>query len=329
MEDAMRRMKWLLLGMVALTSLQAETELLPMPPPVREQKYQIGVETWLTRGQNKWQVSFVEFEPGFGAIPGRSRLDWENLDAILYRLRGEYTLQPSLRVGASLGLGSLRDGKNSDRDWFTVDGEEYLFFKSEADTRGDIRALDVNLYARLNELFPQRKWVGDWDLVFGFLYHKEEVNDRNGFDVILFGESVRDPIEGLDSTFDFEWRALRLGVRGEIPLRDRLWLRGAAVGLLGVDYRGEGYWNLRDDFRDQSPNFVQKADGGYGADFQLSLMVQCTERVFVEVGYSLLALRAKNGVDTIYFYDGDEVDTKLDWARTTRHGLTLGVSASF
>jgi hypothetical protein len=325
----MRRIVCLLMGVVAATSLRAETELLPMSPPARESKYQIGVETWLTRGENNWQVSFVEFEPGLGAIPGRSRLDWEKLDAIVYRLRGEYTLQPSLRVGASLGLGSLREGENSDRDWFTIGGEEFLFFQSEADTRGDIRALDVNLYARLNELMPRRKWIGEWDLVFGFLYHEEDLNDRNGYDVFLFGETIREPLEGLDTTFNFEWRALRVGLRGDVPVRDRVWVRGSAVALLGVDYSGEGYWNLREDFRDASPNFVQEADAGYGADIQLSMKVQCTERVFVEVGYSLLTLRVDDGVDTIYFADGAEVDTKLDWARTTRHGLTLAVHGAF
>jgi hypothetical protein len=325
-------MRWLMvfcLCVFTAASLRAESEILPMPSTTRESSFQIGVQTWLSRGENSWQVSFVEFDPAFGAVPGRSRLEWEELDAILYRLYGEYTIQPSLRVGAWLGLGSLRDGRNTDSDWFAVDGEEFLAFQSEADTRGDVRSLDVNLYARLNELMPQRKWVGQWDLVFGFLYHEEEMNDRNGVDVMVFGDRIREPIEGLDSSFDFEWRAFRLGVRGELPAGERLRARGSVSALLGVDYRGDGFWNLRDDFRAQSPNFEQEADAGYGADIQLGLVYQCTQRLFVEVGYSFLALRADDGVDTIFFADGGEVDTKLDWARTTRHGLTLAVHGAF
>ena len=49
-----------------------------------------------------------------------------------------------------------------------------------------------------------------------------------------------------------------------------------------VDYKGEGYWNLRagtnpSDFRIQSPNFIQKSNKGYGYEASLGLIYELTE----------------------------------------------------
>jgi opacity protein-like surface antigen len=92
-----------------------------------------------------------------------------------------------------------------------------------------------------------------------------------------------------------------------------------------VDYRGEGYWNLRagtnpSDFRLQSPNFIQKSKNGYGYEASLGLAYDFSENIELLAGYRYFFLTARDGTDTTYFANGFEATSDLDWVSLTRQG---------
>jgi len=86
-------------------------------------------------------------------------------------------------------------------------------------------------------------------------------------------------------------------------------------------YYGEGFWNLRagTSFRNEAPSFTHLSLG-YGVEAKLGLTFLITKKATFGAGYRYLQLKAKNGTDTTYFYNGTTGTADLDWAEVTRHG---------
>jgi opacity protein-like surface antigen len=134
------------------------------------------------------------------------------------------------------------------------------------------------------------------------------------------------PIPGLDSTYNFTWNMLKVGVLRQAELGKGFSYTGALSVYPYVDYKGEGYWNLRagtnpTDFRLQSPNFIQKSNKGYGYEASLGLIYVLSENVELLAGYRYMYLYAHNGTDKLYYQSGAIDDSAtLDWVTVTRHG---------
>ncbi len=298
--------------------------------PVPEPRFELSVEGWLSSGRSDWEISFNEMIPETGLLKGTSHLDWKDLDAPVYTLRGQWRATPWLRMAAEFGFGSIDDGKNSDTDWLALPGYEQplVFAKSVAETTGETSFWAINSYIRINE-WTGATLPGRWDVVLGYRFHAEDVRDRNGVLITFFDEPAYSVYEGLDSTYRFEWQALRAGLRGAGTVANRLSIRGEAVALLAVQFDGEGYWNLRDDFRDSDPNFVHEASSGSGYEVSCSLSYAFSPLWHAELGYRWLHLDARDGTDVTYFADGTDGEAKLDRVSTDRHGFTLSLMARF
>ncbi len=315
-----------LFAVVAPATNVADGPTLRPPDPA----FQIGLQTWMSRGESSWQISFRENHPSLGLVSGRSRLEWEDLDSFIYRLHAEYRVNPWFRLSAAYGFGDVTGGENIDTDWYDLDGEgEFMLAQSVAVTRGDLTVVDINTYFRLNELVDFRMIAGDWDVVAGFLYYEEDLNDRNGVMTVLFEERVHQPLAGLDSTYRFAWSAFRLGLRGRIPLAERVRVQAELMGLFGIRFEGDAFWNLRGDFRSEPPNFVQEASAGTGAELKTSLAYDFTPSMYGEIGFWWFHMRAKDGTDTTFFADGSTGVARLEWVETTRYGVFLGLGGRF
>ena len=161
-----------------------------MPDP----RFQIGLSTAFSTGESAWEISFIEEDPMFGFVRGRSRLEWEDLKSIVYRVQAEYRITSWLRVDGAYAFGDIDDGKNTDTDWLTgLARRDFVFSQSIADTSGDLSMIDLNIYLRLNKVYDL-SWVGGvWDAFLGYQYHKEDLRDRNGVQTIFIEEIMNDP----------------------------------------------------------------------------------------------------------------------------------------
>jgi len=101
------------------------------------------------------------------------------------------------------------------------------------------------------------------------------------------------------------------------------------VYLLGVDYRGEGYWNLRKDFRSRSPNFTHDSADVSGQEIRAGLSYLVTDNISFEVGYWLWGLETKGGATTTYFADGSTGVGPLDNVSSSRAGFYLALNGHF
>jgi hypothetical protein len=283
-------------------------------------RIELGADVWFTSGRGAWRESFHSDYFGIN----NSVLEWDHLDSRLLVLRGELFFTPWLSVDGSWAAGDIEDGENTDSDR----AGSRVEIQSKADTEGDTTMASAAANFRFSRLlFP--RWTGYAAVFLGYQYYRDELHDRNGADTVLFGDPVSVPFDGLDSSYSFQWQSVRLGVRAGIPVFRRLSVQTSLAGLGVVEYYGEGYWNLRDDFRQESPNFIDKSDGGVGTEFQLGLNFRICRHFSLEAGGRVVYLYTEDGSDTTYYADGTHDTVVLDYAESLRYGAYAGLRAAF
>jgi len=311
---------WMLFCLLACARLSAVEPVFP------QWRVAAGVEA--SKGESFWDMRFLFEEEPFGLMSGRSLLKWNDLEALGSWIRVDLAFNPVLGISTRFAWGSIRNGRNSDTDWIGEDPDgaaDIPISQSIAETDGDLRSGRLDLWHRFRER------TGDhMDFVAGLQWHQEKLRDRGGVLTYDFLEGpLYEPFEGLNSTFDFDWRALRLGLRGENAIRENLRFCWQAVALLAVRYEGEGYWNLRDDFRAEAPHFEQRGKQGIGADLYAGLRWAFQRHWSLEAGVNWLHLNVRDGGEKTYFSDGSVEDSQIREAQTSRAGVSAALSYSF
>lgn len=298
----------------------------------REINAALGVQGWFSQANAKWQISFP-YTTGAG-VAGKieSRLDYKKIDSPLVITTAGGNVAPQFSFDVAYGYGSISGGRGTDMDSFIPSsGGGLAFSQSTNSLAGDVRLWGINFYYNTKRFAD--KQAGPWGLVVGYLHYKDSLQMTNAvqtvsvpFDGTIF------PLVGpfpsnqvLNSTYDFSWNLLKAGVVSQAELVRGLSYSGTLSVYPYVDYRGEGYWNLRagtgpSDFRLQSPNFIQKSNKGYGYEASLGLVYDVSENMELSAGYRYFYLYVKNGNDTVYFADGSSLQSILDWVTVTRQG---------
>jgi hypothetical protein len=307
-----------------------------------------GLQGWFSTADAKWQISFPyrtqTANSGISAgTPGKieSELNFKKIDSPIVFVTGGAKLAPLFSFDVVYGTGSISGGRGTDTDRFVPDqGSKLEFSKSTSENTGDVRMWGVNFYLN-NRRFGDTK-AGPWGAVFGFLHYEDNLTMKKGVQTVseTFDGSAFPPVgpfpatQVLDSTFDFIWNALKVGVTHQAVIKKDLLFDGMLSLYPYVRYTGEGYWNLRAgnnprDFRRQFPNFTHQSTSGYGYEATLGLSYELSEHVQLSGGYRYFYLYANNGTDTVYFADGSTSESNLDWVTVTRHGAYAEVLFKF
>jgi len=292
----------------------------------------IGADYWLSRGQGEWEIVFGSLDPVLGPVTGRSRLEWEDLRSDLLVLNAEIAPTRWLRISGAYGSGDLDDGRNTDTDWVSAPlfyAYDYKFSESKADVGGEVELWHADLHIVLSSWLDPHKFPAEISVFGGYHSYRDELEMRNGLQTVLNETSVALPFPGVfNSTYDFDWEGLRLGARGIFPLSTRLSLQATGAMMTRVEFRGEGFWNLREDYRPVAPNFVQEADGGSAYDVSLAVTYRPRRHVGLKAGYTWSHWSARDGTDTVYLRDGTTLGTELESVESTRVGYFVGVFAA-
>jgi opacity protein-like surface antigen len=292
----------------------------------------MGIQGWFSHANAKWQISFP-YITGAGAVGKvESRLDYRKIDSPLVIATAGGNVVPQFAFDVVYGYGSITGGRGTDTDRFLVSsGGGLEFSQSTQSLNGDVRLWGINVYYNTKRFAD--KQAGPWGFVLGFLHYADNLQMTNAVQTVSvpFDGNIFPiigpfpPTQVLNSTYDFSWNVLKAGVLGQAALGKGFSYNGALSVYPYVDYKGEGYWNLRagtnpSDFRLQSPNFIQKSNKGYGYEASLGFAYELSENMELLAGYRYMYLYAGNGTDTVYFANGDAISSTLDWVTVTRHG---------
>ncbi len=168
------------------------------------------------------------------------------------------------------------------------------------------------------------------ELLLGWFRYEDRIDITNGVQVI----PPSGPFSGLRSEYTFEWQGFRTGLKYEWDFIRRpsrflyaLGVKAWGAYLWGVDYDGEGIWNLRTDFA-QNPSFAHEADGD-GFEGQIGVFYSPLKHLKADLSYRYLSLRGDDGTDTTFFSDGTIGEANLDKVRSRRQGILFLLSYSF
>lgn len=292
----------------------------------------IGLQGWFSQANAKWQISFPYTTSTGVAGSIESRLDYKKIDSPLVIMTAGGNVAPRFAFDVVYGYGSISGGRGTDTDRFLPSsGGGLEFSRSTNSLDGETRLWGINFYYNTRQFAD--KQAGPWGLVLGFLYYGDSLRMTNAVQTVSvsFDGSTFPPLgpfpptQVLNSTYDFSWNLLKVGIVHQTELTKAFSYSGTLSVYPYVDYEGEGYWNLRagtnaSNFRLQSPNFIQKSDKGYGYEASLGLAYELSKNAKLSAGYRYMYLYAGNGTDTVYFADGSAVPSTLDWVTVTRHG---------
>ena len=292
------------------------------PSPVLE----LGLGAYFSRGWSSWQISFPTIQG-----TGRSVLDFKDLDSALPYATLVLSHPRSL-VGLTIMVGSGSGAKGSGRD------SDYLFGGLTYDALMDVSSDTTFWSADLQTTFSSDS-ATLWHLkpFAGWQQYREKLKLTNGRWTSLRGIPADQPILGLDSRYESNWEALRLGLSGGIDFIriPRPWLQQAGIKASFAlypytRYRGEGRWNLRADLN-QDPSFAHRAEtsGWGGGEALLGLIYRPWVHLELEGGARYFFFQAQDGTSVGYVSDGTTTVSRLDKAKSERVGFYLQITGRF
>lgn len=290
---------------------------------------QVSVSEWFSFAGSNWQISGP-----LGSGSFISKLEFDNIDSNITLVTGEIKPLPWFGVDFTFGSGSIGQGTVKDSDWETdpsTGQTNFLFSKSKSEISNEkALLLSFNLYFDAFKLIKVQQTSNfHLDFLIGYMHYEDNLRFINGTQTIINEVEVSIPFQGLNSTYDFSWDAVRLGLRAEYQLPRDLFISGKVVYLPFISYEGEAFWNLRTDFLSTKPNFTHEAKGYLGYDLNFTLGYQPVSWFIMSAGYNFLYMNVKNGTDITFFADGTSGETDLDEVKVTRYGPFISISLRY
>ncbi|MBA3582525.1 MAG: autotransporter domain-containing protein [Gammaproteobacteria bacterium] len=245
-----------------------------------------------------------------------SELTWSNLEITELRLDTQFVAPIGVAVYGTLGYGTITSGQNQDSDYDFDDRRgEYSRSNNNA-SDGD--TLDMRIGAGYQ--FKIGRHVSLIPLA-GVEYRELNLVMTDGFQTIpAYG-----PFDGLNSTYNSEWKGLWVGARANVDLRR---VRFNAEFLLRTgDYYGYANWNLRSDF--SHPKSFDHDSAYLGYELNGGAEVMLVEHLYLTTNLMWASSEILEGTDTIYAADGNEYSTDLNGGQWDQLAFRLGLRAAF
>lgn len=268
----------------------------------------LKLDYWMADGKQIWSAAHYGYRV--------SELEWWGPANFLV-LTGEYRFLDRWSVDASYGTADFEGWDQTDTDWWPPIPFAPLVSKSHSDSEGDASFWMVDLYYRF--LGGEKGYL---DAFLGYQFNKNSFRDTNLVSII----PPSGPYPGLNSTYEIEYQAVRLGLRGETPLTSNPeWtLEGSVAYLPWVEAEGKGYWNLRD------MKFTQSGGEGDGIDTYVAVNYRphrCPN-LTLELGYRYMELKTSGGISrsdeagSIWYADWHKTKCRFD-------GIFFGLAYRF
>ena len=285
----------------------------------------IGEKTWQSTGDDKWNIAGTKS----GGPPNiLSELEYLGLESIVYEIYGGIRSGRSA-LNIAYGFGSMNGGRYRDSDYLK-DNRQGLYSLSTGTAEDKkwnalyywnidytYRILTNDQEERFNEIYL--------DMLVGYQIWHEKITMANG--VQEYGGTLG-PFAGLNSTYEFIWKSVRLGLQGGLPIYKGFALKGSTIFIPYTEYEGEGIWNLRTDWK-QSPSFTHSVKGGYGTQLEASLVYHIHPVFTMGAGYRYWYIKSGKGDDITYFSNGTAGITQFNEAINERQGVFLDISYMF
>jgi len=286
----------------------------------------IGLGYLFSSSTCSWEISFPD---QYGR--NRSALDFKGMNgSIPIVFLDIHHPNSYASLSFQFGKGQNLNGEGTDSDYQAG----AIYHQSKFDLTGEtiFWTADIQTTFAFNS---KPRWV--LKPFLGWQHYEEKIGMTNGSWTKLFGGETNTPFAGLDSRYDFNWDALRIGMKGELELVSArqseivpLRLKSHLALFPYMHYTGRGVWNLRDDLK-KGPSFSHEADkwGVLGMDGAISLIYQPLKFLEFEGGGRISYFYVQDGTDTTYFSNNTVATVTLNEAKALQIGLFLQITWRF
>jgi len=259
-----------------------------------------------------------------------SELEWEDIG--IFQIKGaNTTVYRGIYFRGSLAYGWIFSGEVQDSDY--LGDNRTLEYSRSNNNADDGNTFDASAAIGYQFLF-QSGLLGISPVV-GYSYHQQNLTLTDGNQTVeSFLSPPLGPFEGLDSSYDAEWKGPWIGVdvSFQSPARNRTHARKGYELKCGfeyhwADYDAEADWNLRTDFA-HPKSFEQDADGhgivAFG-DFNWFF----TPRWALHFSGNYQTWETDPGLDRAFYADGTVSETRLNEVNWDTYALMVGMVYSF
>ncbi|MGN6437116.1 MAG: hypothetical protein ACTHMM_11310 [Agriterribacter sp.] len=248
-----------------------------------------------------------------------SELIWKDLKSASYGIRASI-VKKRFNIESSYHLSHPYKGKASDLD-YSEDNRTGIFSEQYfASNKGFQKSLSFSVGYNL-------KKSGNIEIIPSLNYL--QISQRN---YLLNGdEGVKINnqyvyVDGLNSYYSSRWNAVGLGITVRWCLLKKFEFKNALIYHYGI-YDGYGRWNLRQEFR-QPISYTHKGRGNIFSA-ALGLSYGLNKRIGINLQVPAILSKAKNGIDELYYANGNSVKTKLNEVVIKSIALNFGCSYAF
>lgn len=257
-----------------------------------------------------------------------SELTWNDLQIYQFGLVGTAEnigtkfkdFSPYLR--AAVGCGQIVSGKNQDSDYR---GDNRTLEFSRSNNHADSGTVfDLTLAGGAKAHLRDSRYT--LAPLLGFSYYAQNLTMNDGYQTISDTPSSLGPIAGLDSTYDTAWYGPWVGLDATAFL-SRAWTLSAGIEFHHLYYQAKANWNLRSDLA--HPKSFEHEGNGYGMICRLGSAYALTSRLELTAAADLRRFSIRDGIDRIFFPDGQQVISRLNEVNWQSQLLTAGLLYHF
>lgn len=276
-------------------------------------------------GQGMYRKLSVEFSAGrqvedfnwsiAGNINGQSpdvlsELKWTSVSGVDYSGSLQWNFWKNLVVIAAYNRVSVGSGKVSDRDFAGDNRTQATYNENFSDNKGHVSAL----YAGAGYIFFDNTNI----TLSGFAGYS-----TNRQSLYITDESGRFP--DLNSTYSTHWDGAFLKAESSVKILRALSFV-ADLTYNQVNYKGQGNWNLINEF--QHPVSYRHSAKGYGLEAGGNLVFDLDKCISLRAGYRWFKWETGNGIDELYLSSGEVDKTQLNGVYRNGHLLSCGIIIS-
>lgn len=282
---------------------------------------EFGLHSGLRLDQIDWNIA--------GNLAGKdpnvlSELVWKDLEIRQLGLTAKLAVGNEIAdyrtyIRGTVDYGWITDGTVRDSDY---NGDN----RTQEDGRWLSATQDDNvLDGSLGLGFEKKYWRDRCTLGWlgGYSYHEQNLRLSRGMQLI----PTRNPIPGLDSTYENKWSGPFAGLDLELRPSPHFSLF-VSVEYHWSNYKAQANWNLRNDLA-HPVSFRHEADQAEGVVGTLRGRYRFNNGWLFDLAFEYRDFSARDGIDRTFFANGTTQTTKLNEVNWQSSATTVGFTYRF
>ena len=208
-------------------------------------------------------------------------------------------------ISTQMSYGKVQSGTLVDNDYSYSASGQSLSTQTTASLKGSINyGLEIGANRSLSS-----SRISHLDVLLGFTLIRDNYKQTNGFQTYSQERLLSSPveIEGLNSSYEALWLGPYIGLAQHYNLGQNKFTFSSK--LRGHVYSGEGRWNLREEFA--QPKSFEHSAYGAGVEVKANHVLNLTSSMRIEQHVGFDHSRTLNGKDTVFYADGNSIETNL------------------